>query len=311
MKTTKMIIKKIIGQRLISIFRDYSIVPGLLLRELSRMVILIRNKRKYVDDPEVLLCELRTAAHIVDKGIQADNWEKGRGGEPYNRLCKLIEKSKRFNIMEDPSYCWAYGRKIAYEEAQKSGKNYFDHNAEVVPANINKNDLLNLIQGRRSIRFFENRQIPFDILEELANVINWSPTSCNRQPTKLFITQEPTRVETCLKQCAGATSLGEITPCFISVCSDTRFYMIKDRNLSFIDTCLGLQNMLLMAHCQGIEATILNWMHHTPEEDRILRATLEIPEFYTIIANLIIGYPARITPPPGRKAANKAYVIVG
>jgi nitroreductase len=270
---------------------------------------MIRYKRRHADAPEVLLCGLRTSAHILDKGLQADNWTVGHSRAQYEAVCHYIERLKNSTLKTDPSYKWALGKKAEYEEAQNFGR-VDRHPIEHIPTRITKNDLLYLIQSRRSIRSFEDRSIGQEILKELANVVSWSPTSCNRQPAKLFITQNSEKVATCLKQCAGATCLGETIPCFIAVCADMRFYMIQDHNLPFIDVSLGLQNMLLMAHVQGVEGTFLNWLHRTPQEDVILRETLDIPEYYLVIVNLIIGYPIHSVPTPGRKCNKLAYTYV-
>ena len=113
-----------------------------------------------------------------------------------------------------------------------------------------------------------------------------------------------------MKQCAGATCFGEVLPCFIAVCADTRSYMIQDRNLAYIDVSLGLQNMILLAHLQGIEGTTLNWMHHTKREDAILRRTLNIPEHDLVVVNFVMGYSAQSTLAPGRKGDDLSCVIV-
>jgi len=308
-KTICIFIKKMIGRRFISFYRAYSDVPRLLLLELRRMLTMIRYKRRYIDDPEVLLAALRTSAHILDKSLQADNWEIGRGRAQYETLCKYVERLRNSTLTSDPSFRWALDKKREYEQSQQhTPKNHQPYLCS--EAGINKNQLLQLIQSRRSIRLFKEKQIEPDILKELADVVSWSATSCNRQPARLFITQNPEKISKCLQQCAGATCLGKTIPCFIAVCVDTRFYMLKDHNLPFIDVSLGLQNMLLMAHLQGIEGTPLNWMHHTRREDKILRQTLDIPDYYLVVLNLILGYPIRSVPIPGRKDSNLASIWV-
>ena len=303
-------LRKLVGRllrmRLISLCRAYFPVPGLLYQELLRVVAMIHYKQRYIDDPEVLLAALRTSAHILDKGLQTDNWEIGRGRAQYETLCKYVERLKDSSLTSDPSFRWALDKKLEYEESQQHRpKNSLPYLCS--QASINKNHLLQLIRNRRSTRLFKEKQIEPHILKELADIVSWSATSCNRQSAKLFITQNPEKTDRCLKQCAGATCFGKKMPCFIAVCADTRFYMLKDRNLPFIDISLGLQNMLLIAHLQGIEATILNWMHHTQREEKILRQTLCIPDYYLVVLNIILGYPVHTAPVPARKANTLAF----
>ncbi len=297
------------GRRLTALYVSCSTIVRQLILELHRMRGLVRCRKRGSEDPEFVLGEMRTWAHIVDKGLRAENWESNRGGAPFEELCRQLEKLKDSALVSDPSYQWALYIKREYQETQAQGRRN-GYYTLIPPTGVERNDLLHLIRSRRSIRSFENRPIAKDILEELAGVVNWSPTSCNRQPAKLFITQNPEKIALCLQQCAGATCFGETSPCFAAVCADTRLYILQDRNLPFIDVSLGLQNMLLLSHVHGIGVTLLNWMHHTPEEEATLRKTLNIPEHYLIVTNLIMGFTDKSTPAPGRKAGSLAYILV-
>lgn len=258
-----------------------------------------------MEDAEVILCKLRTSAHIVDKGLHANKWEKQHGQIAYRDLCVCLNSLQGSALCKDSSYQWAFQIKTEFEKMQQSGM-VISSPTESPPSRIGKDELLLLIKSRRSIRSFEQRPIQTKTLTEFADVINWSPTSCNRQPAKLFITQNSEKVSSCLKLCKGATCFG-LTPCFIAVCADSRFYPVRDRKLPYIDVSLGMQSMLLYAHSIGIEGTVLNWMHHSSREDKVLRKILGIPDFYIIVAILAIGYSRESIPPPGRKNSKLSF----
>jgi len=309
-KTMRRAIKRLLGQRLISFCRDYYSLLRLLFQEFFCLTAMIRYKRRYINNPEVLLAGLRTSAHILDKGLQIDNWEASHGQAQYERLCRYIEGLKGSSLIMDPSFRWGLDKKSEYEQAQKATP---DSRSSFVAARseITEDELLQLVRCRRSVRIFEERLIDPSLLIRLADVVSWSPTSCNRQSAKLFITQNPEKVHKCLDQCGGATCIGETIPCFIAICADTRFYMINDRNLPFIDVSLGVQNMLLMAHLHGIEGTILGWVHPMlSKKEAVLRKTLGIPKYYAIVLNLMLGYPKYSAPVPERKSKNLAYTLV-
>ena len=57
-----------------------------------------------------------------------------------------------------------------------------DKNPENSPAvlnNYNSDELLNLIQSRRSVRNYKRENISSENLEKLKNMLNWVPTGCN------------------------------------------------------------------------------------------------------------------------------------
>lgn len=302
-------IKRLVGERFVSFYRGYSVIPGVLVQELHRMLGMVRSRRRYANDLEVLLCQLRTSAHIVDKGLQADDWTRDRGRAPYETLCKCVDLLKDSALSTDPSYLWAVAKKGEYEGMQRCGR-VTRHSVQCTDTRVDKNDLLHLIQSRRSSRSFHDRPIPPGVLRELTSAVHWAPTSCNRQSAKLFVTCNPATVALCLEQCAGATCLGNAAPCFIAACADSRFYMAQDYLLPYIDVALGIENMLLLAHSHGIGGTVLNWMHHTSREEALLRTALKIPEYYTIVLNLVIGYAAKSVSAPARKSSDLGYTVI-
>lgn len=306
----KRMLKAIFGKKIRSLYRAYSSVPSVIVCEFYKIMSMVRYRRVYAEDPEVRLGGVRTRGHIVDKGLQISSWEVGRGALPYLQLCNEIEKIENSYVNTDPSYYWALQKKKDYEKSQLEDRRCLTELEKIPQTLIEKEQLLFLIKSRRTVREFKDATIENEILKELIETINWAPTSCNRQPAKVFFTQNPDKIAKCLMQCAGATCLGDAVPCFLTICADSRLYMIKDKDLPLIDVSLGLQNMLLMAHLQGIGGTILNWMHHTPEQEKILRQILNIPKYYSVITNLIIGYSSNLPPVPLRKGFNLTCQII-
>lgn len=52
-------------------------------------------------------------------------------------------------------------------------------NSQNVEGNINPDDLLNLIQSRRSVRHYKHENIPQEKMEKLKNMLKYVPTGCN------------------------------------------------------------------------------------------------------------------------------------
>jgi len=64
---------------------------------------------------------------------------------------------------------------------------------------------MRIIKERRSIRNFTAQPVEIEKINRFLEAINWAPSSCNRQPAKVFITTKPELVEQCASTCAGAT----------------------------------------------------------------------------------------------------------
>ena len=261
---------------------------------------------------EVLLSNLRTATHILDKGLSCEPWEPGRGRAAYNRtkaLLQLIGDDEATRA--DSSYQWAMQRVLEFEAAQTTGQRPTALREPPVISKEDRDRFIEVIRSRRSTRYFRREKLPRELLGEIAAAVNWSPCSCCRQPVVLHITQQDDKVRLCLAQCAGATAFSEHVPCFVSVCADTRFYTLRDRHLPLIDASLGAQNYLLIAHAYGVSATALNWMHATREQEKNLRRALSIPAHERIIFNLAMGYPEALPREPGHKGLESTCVFIG
>jgi nitroreductase len=170
--------------------------------------------------------------------------------------------------------------------------------------------LLEAIKARRSIRQFRDEPVDVHTVEAIVEVVNWSPTSCNRQPAKVFATNSPSLARSCLATCQGATGFSEFVPCFLSFCADPRSYWLpRELELPLMDVSLGVQNCCLMAHSQGLSLTLLSWANHTDDDERVLRDLLAIPDHFKIVVNGALGYPEHDVPVPLRKPIESTLVL--
>lgn len=249
---------------------------------------------------------LRKYAHIVDKGLQNKFREKGRGKDIVVKLGDLLKKTK----LNDPHLIqWSGDIYNDYYSFQKSGKisskydppfNYIAHDYE---------KLTQIIKSRRSIRFFQNRKVDKKILSEIFEVVNWAPNSCNRQAIKLFVKINSSKeIAELMKLNNGATCMN-IPPVFISVCFDTKGLILPlEKDVAFLDTGLGLQNLILLAHAKGLASCVLNWTHSSKKQEINLKKKLNIDDDHLVIANLVMGYPLKDAPTPIRDQ-NKEFII--
>lgn len=287
------------------------IVPNIYREEiaLAESVLLMKCAGTNLDD-EYWSSMLRKYCHIIDKGLQRYDCEAGHSYDYYLLACEALLKINDTIILNDPSITWARNIINKFEKLQQNdciGTN----RTSFVSTRCTYEDLVDLIQTRRSVRMFSERSVPRSDIEKIVSAINWAPSSCNRQTAKIFIADTTSIVQKCIGVNAGATCLSDSVPCFLSFCADIRPYeMPQEMTLPILDTALGIQNCCLVAHSLGIGMTILNWTHHTDEQDKILREVLAIPSYYRIVANAVLGYPAHGAPLPVKKSENLTYTFV-
>ena len=244
--------------------------------------------------------------HIVDKGLQNKDRTKGKGLDNVKKLHKHLNKSNKLDLrIKD----WALNIHNDYHSFQNGNDISKKYDPEFVSTTINSKNLSQFIKERRSIRYFKNQPVDQSVLQEIFEVLNWAPNSCNRQAIKLFVkTNSSEKIKELMKLNNGATCMN-VPPVFISVCFDTKGLVLPiEREVAYIDSGLGLQNLILMAHSKGLATCVLNWTHSKKTEEDSLRKKLNIDKYHLIIANMVMGYPSKGAPAPVRSSV-KDFVI--
>ena len=259
-----------------------------------------------IDDRGNAISLLRKNVHIIDKGLQRIDRETSHG----IKLREVCSQILRQNVVDDGTLNWSKKVISIYDNFQTSKdiSNIVDIPFE--KSNIDIEELNQLIKSRRTIRHFSDRIVEDYKLDKILESVNWAANSCNRQNIKLYVIRDKNKIKTCLQLNSGATCMN--TPdTFISLCSDTRSYIMPvERDLAYIDSSLGAQNIMLMAHAFGLGTCVLNWSHATRKENELLKSLLNCPDHELIIFNLLIGYPLKGAKTPARKNLTNTVVYL-
>ena len=153
-------------------------------------------------------------------------------------------------------------------------------------------DLLSLIRRRRSIRRFQRRPLPKEILERLIEAARWAPSASNVQPWQ-FIVVTDEEVRRAVGREARFLFVKSYhvaeAPAIIVICGDPRspFYLH--------DCCIAGTHILLEAAALGLGTCWIGLF----KEERI-KEILRIPERWKVVALIAVGYPAEEPTPPPR-----------
>lgn len=254
------------------------------------------------EDIQKDLMRMRKMGHIIDKGLHRKDVTPGHSQVYYHDLKDLVGRLKVTEYADDPTVLWAEEKLAAYESLQEHPQDFKPLCQDVVKSQLSFNQISQLIRERRSNRSFTDKPVTDEIIEKLKDVANWAASSCNKQPIRIFVANDPGVSRECLKCCAGGTGFGENIPSFWCFTANVRGYVWpSEMYLPYVDTSLGAQNVFLAAQTLGIQGTILSWGQHTEEDDKHLRMLLNIPEDYVIIFCAVMGYAEYGYVAPSRK----------
>jgi nitroreductase len=126
-------------------------------------------------------------------------------------------------------------------------------------------DVFEAIKNRRSIRTFQDKPVPEELIEKIIEAGQWSPSACNRQAWKFIVIDS------------------------LEVKLEYRDHLLS--------SAMAIQNMQLAAYSLGLGSCCVN---NLPIKSR-LRKILNIPRHYDPISLLCIGFPKSYPKPLKRK----------
>ena len=147
-----------------------------------------------------------------------------------------------------------------------------------------------VIKTRRSIRKFEQTQIPDEMLKKLVDTARYAPAAANVQPLKYAIVRGEwakeifplTRWAKLLGE-RGTPKVHEAPVAYVFVMTDTKNSYNKEA-----DASLAIENIVLAAWYEGIGSCILGSIDK-PKISKIIN----LPEGYEINYAVALGYPAQ------------------
>ncbi len=159
------------------------------------------------------------------------------------------------------------------------------------PANpVSFDQLETLFQRRRSVRWYEQKPVPTDLIQKVINAAALAPSACNRQPYRFIVANEPPMAAR-IAECAGGTrGFAQQLPSLIVVVGDLSAYPHeRDRHLIYIDASLASMQLMLAAETVGLSTCPINWPD-VERSERKLQSILSLPEHERVVMLIAIGY---------------------
>ena len=145
-------------------------------------------------------------------------------------------------------------------------------------------DILNLLKSRRSIRIYQDKPIPQDLLLQILEAGRWAPTGANLQPWHFIVVTDAEtrkRIGEVARFFFIKSSHVEKAPVVLALGFDTR----KGKYGRY-DVTLAGGNMMTMATSLGLGTC---WIGAFDEKK--VKEILEVPENIEVIGLITMGYP--------------------
>lgn len=154
------------------------------------------------------------------------------------------------------------------------------------------------IKRRRSIRDFQKKDIPEEILDNLIDALIWAPSAGNLQARKFYFIKD-SRLKKEIASAALNQRFIADAPLVVVGCTDSRISSVYgERGVSLYsiqDVSCSLMCMMLTAYENGLGSC---WVGAFNEKE-VFRL-LNLPANLRAVAIISLGYPSRIPTAPPR-----------
>ncbi len=158
---------------------------------------------------------------------------------------------------------------------------------------------LEVISSRRSVRRYEDKEIPKDVLDQIVEAGRQSHSAANKQPYRFVIV---TDFEIKQKMSGMFSRFLKNAPLIIAGCANPKALLTG--KWAKIDTTIALENMVLAAWSLGIGSC---WIGSFKEQK--IKELLKIPRDWKVVALVTFGYPAEKPKPRKKKKKNDLFSL--
>lgn len=153
-----------------------------------------------------------------------------------------------------------------------------------------------VIKERRSVRAYQDKQIPEDVLNRILNAARVAPTAKNRQEFKLVVVKDKDMRQKMQEAANNQPFVSQASVVIAAVGLTPNDKMRCDVPTDPVDVAIAIDHITLAAVEEGLGTC---WIGSFFQDKA--REVLGIPPSYKVIELLTLGYPADSPKPKSRK----------
>jgi len=191
---------------------------------------------------------------------------------------KILDKArKQFEALTLKSF------KESYESLP------YEHN-ERVSSKVTQQELYNLFKQRRSVRWYQQKEVDDGMLDMAIEMAAQAPSACNRQPFQFYTITDMNEASEISSLAMGTAGFSDNIPAVIVVVGDLSSYPLeRDRHVIYIDASLASMQLMLALETMGLSSCPINWPDLEVLERKMAKA-LKLPAYKRPIMLISVGY---------------------
>ena len=163
-----------------------------------------------------------------------------------------------------------------------------------IPAPISFEQMRQLAIRRRSIRHYQEKPVPVELLRKAVDIARFSPSACNRQPFHFHFFSDPAKIAALVKIPGGMRDFDRLdkVPCVGILTVDySNYFHERDLIAPVIDAGLAAMSFQFALETLGLSSVCVNWPI-LPNRYKRLGKVVRLKKSETPVLFFAIGYPA-------------------
>ncbi|GAM73849.1 nitroreductase family protein [Vibrio ishigakensis] len=178
---------------------------------------------------------------------------------------------------------------------------------------VSYEQLQSLFLNRRSVRWYEQKRVPEELIRKAVQQASLAPSACNRQPFSFHLTLEPEKAVKVANYAMGTAGFSHNIPAIIAVVGDLSAYPFeRDRHVIYIDGSLASMQLMLSLETLGLSSCPINWPD-IEDRDRKISEELGLEVYEKVIMLIAVGYGDKegLIPFSQKKSADTLIKFIG
>ena len=296
-------------------------LPGLATFNREQYAVLKgrRNYYRNLKRERLSHVELRRNIHRLEKGIvmqpRRPIFARDYIGETVDFYEQAIAQcSVDSSSMDNSEMEWAYGVLSEYFSTVETGDKMVDsararfeksreayqpdNKDKIAPftrkdtklSSVSYDDMLALAMQRRSVRWFQDKPVPRELVDKALMIGRQSPTACNRLPYEFRIFDDPEMVKKVSTIPFGSGGYSHQIPTIVVVTGKLDSYFSpRDRHAIYVDSSLASMAFMFGLETLGLSSSVINWPDFEPLELK-MEKTLGLDASERVIMLIAVGY---------------------
>ena len=158
--------------------------------------------------------------------------------------------------------------------------------------------VLEAIKKRQSVRSYQEKEIPEEVLQEILEAGRLAPSAYNHQDWKFIVVKDKKLIKKLVTACLNENQFIGEAPVVIAGCTTNPDRVMPNGEHCYpIDLAIALDHMSLQATSLGLGTC---WIGVYSQDQ--VKDILDVPKNIRIVALMPVGYPKELGSKRGRKS---------